>query len=167
MKIYTSDIQCQSRSDRHSCEREAVNRLVIQAFGTEAELCHNADGKPYINGRPEVHISISHSIDQCLLAVSDTPIGIDSETARTQLGRIANRFLTPNEIARGPHTMSELLKMWTAKEAVFKCASVSDLVISEIEVSATMDYASARGIRYAVRFITDTPERVTALASII
>ena len=46
--------------------------------------------------------------------------------------------------------MSELLKMWTAKEAVFKCASVSDLVISEIEVSATMDYASARGIRYAV-----------------
>ena len=116
MKIFSSPIQCSNRSERRIKEIEAVTQLVARAFGPGAELRHTDEGRPYIDGRDDVYISISHCADICLLAVSDTPVGIDAETARDQLIGIAHKFLTQGEMARAPHSLTTLMRLWAAKE---------------------------------------------------
>lgn len=153
VKIYRSVLPPTVRDGRREAERAAVARLVADVFGAGVELAHSADGRPYLPSRPEVYISVSHCADECVLAVSDSPVGVDVETARQQLPRIAAKFLTPAEMARGPHELEALLKYWTAKEAVFKCAGIPSLVISEIEVSADMSHATARGVIFELDYI--------------
>ena len=165
MKIFSSPIQCPNRSERRIKEIEAVTQLVARAFGPGAELRHTDEGRPYIDGRDDVYISISHCADICLLAVSDTPVGIDAETARDQLIGIAHKFLTQGEMARAPHSLTTLMRLWAAKEAVFKCASIPGLVISEIEISESMDYACARSRRFGIRFTDSTPHIAVAIAT--
>lgn len=152
-----------ARGERREVEREAVARLVAEVFGADAVMGHMPDGRPYVPSRPEVHVSVSHCADECVLAVSDSPVGVDVETARQQLARIAAKFLTSAEAARGQREMDTLLKYWTAKEAVFKCAGVEGMVISEIEVSEDFLYAIARKKIYRLQFFC-TDGKVMAVA---
>ena len=140
--LYTAPIERSTRGNRREAEIKAANRLIAEVFGASARLSHHADGAPYIPGRPDVCISLSHCIDECILAVSDRSIGVDIETARPMLERIAPKFLTPAEQARGPHTLTALMQIWTAKEAVFKCARISGLVVSGIDVSSDLSMAT-------------------------
>ncbi|MDE6377205.1 MAG: 4'-phosphopantetheinyl transferase superfamily protein, partial [Duncaniella sp.] len=144
IKILTATIETTGRTGRRQAEREAALRLVRGWFGSDATIAHREDGAPYVEGRGE-YISVSHCADQCVVAVSDAPVGVDVETRRAQLLKIAPRFLTPREQAEigslgeldRDSQLDLLLHYWTAKEAVFKCASLPDLVISEIEVTLT------------------------------
>lgn len=122
---------------------EAKRMLVERAFGPGRALAHHPDGAPYIVGS-ELHISISHTRRECVLAVCDKPVGIDIETARDQLVRVAGKFLAPGE--HPEMTPQGLLPYWTAKEAVYKCARTPGLGLTEIEVNG--DTATARGSRY-------------------
>lgn len=163
VRIYRRAIAATTRGARREAEREAVAHLILEAFGPEARLTHDRHGRPYLEDEPSVYISISHSAEECLLAVSDRPVGIDIETPRGQLQRIAGKFLTPSELSRGPHDLGTLLRYWTAKEAAFKCAGIPSLVISEIELSPDLSHATARTEQYAITYII-TPESVTAIA---
>lgn len=163
--IYTAPIVASNRANRYCAEREAVRALVAEAFGKDAELSHNADGKPFITECPNAYISVSHSKDECVLAVSDMPIGVDVETARPQLPRIAHKFLTAAETSREPLTIKRLMMLWTAKEAVFKCAGIPSLVISEIELSEDMTKAKARGLSFSISYHHISDSKVLAIAS--
>lgn len=163
VKIYRRPLPATTRGARREAEREAVAQLIREAFGPEAKLTHDENGRPYLEGATDIHISISHSAEECLLAVSNRPVGIDIETPREQLQRIAAKFLTPAEYSRGPHDIGVLLRYWTAKEAVFKCSGMPSLVISEIELSPDLSYATARTDQYTITYIV-TPESVTAIA---
>ena len=134
VKIYRTPIAPSERAERRELEREAASKLVAGVFGHATVIAHEDDGRPYLPTHPGVCISLSHCVDECVLAVSDSPVGVDVETARPQLSRIAAKFLTSREMARGPHDVDALLRYWTAKEAVFKCAGMPSLVISEIEL---------------------------------
>lgn len=121
-----------SRHGKREAERRAVAVMVASLFGAEARYCHTPDGAPYIEGRPE-HISVSHGAGLAAIAVSPRPVGIDVECRRPQLERVAPRFLDADECQRYA-TPDQLLRAWTAKEAAFKAASVSGLVISAIRL---------------------------------
>lgn len=106
------------RADARSRERRAVAALAGAAFGG-AEILHHPDGAPYVEGHPEVHISVSHSTRLAVLAVAPVPVGVDIEEPRTALRRVAARFLTEAELEvyAAP---ADLLRAWTLKEAAFK-----------------------------------------------
>lgn len=152
VRIYRTVLPDVARGERHRAESEAVARLVREAFGADAEIAHMDDGRPYVAACPEMYVSVSHCADECVLAVSNSPVGVDVETVRQQLLRIASKFLTPSEAVRGNVDMDSLLKYWTAKEAVFKCAGVEGLVVSEIEVSADFSHAKARGKEFLLEY---------------
>lgn len=166
--IYTTPIERTPRCTRREAEISAINSLIAKAFGVNTELSHRADGAPYIVSRPDVCISISHCIDECVLVVSDKSIGVDIETARPMLERIATKFLTPAEQDRGPHTLTVLMQMWSAKEAVFKCAGIPSLVVSAIEISSDLTMATVchdgTTRRFALTYPRLTHTRVIALA---
>lgn len=123
--------------NRRQAEIETVGRMIRKVFGNEAALEHDSEGRPSIccprfNGS----ISISHSLESCVLAVTHCPtasIGIDVETWREQLYRVARRFLSEEELPVY-NTRELLLLAWTTKEAVYKAARIPGLPLKEIHL---------------------------------
>ena len=160
-RLYHTPIEAGDRADRRMRERQAVARLVRRAFGPDAVLTHAPDGAPEIEGPEGEWFSITHCADECILAVTrDGRVGVDTESARPQLARVAPRFLAPGEDVS--LDLSYLLRMWTAKEAVYKAARTPGLGLDEIYVSGSR--ATARGIGYRLDYPLLTRRRVTAVA---
>ncbi len=164
ISYYYRSIPPTPREGRREAEREAVASVVAMAFGPEAELRHRPDGSPYVEGMAAGRwISITHSVDLCILAVTDEgPVGIDTETARAQLERIRHKFLSPADPPAS--SLQDLLMAWTAKEAVYKAALTPGLALTDITILSGHREATARGTRYALSYPTITPGRVTAVA---
>jgi len=107
--------------------RERATAARLAAILTErpaVEIMHDQDGAPFIDGGP--HISISHARHMVAVAVDPChSIGIDVEQERTaQLRRVADRVLSPDELAiygAEPHLLT---LAWTLKEALYKAAGV-------------------------------------------
>lgn len=101
-------------------EHAAVMRALRAVIPGCPEPDHRSDGAPFLPGMEHVFISISHCRTHAAAALdSSRPIGIDIELPRTQLSRIAPRFLAAEELdAQRP--VDGLLALWTAKEAAYK-----------------------------------------------
>lgn len=83
----------------------------------------DSHGKPYLVTLP-YHISLSHSFDYAAVMISKTsPVGIDIEQIKEKVERIANRFMSEDELAfiREQNKIDQLYVCWCAKEAVYKC----------------------------------------------
>ena len=166
--IHSAPIISTGRSGRREAERQAIRSLIAETLGEDAVLSHHDDGAPYLSSHPDIYISISHCIDRCVLAVSPEPVGVDIETARPTLERIASKFLTPAEQARGPYPLITLMQLWSAKEAVFKCARITTLVVSAIDISPDLTtatiYLDGTPRRFTLTYPLLTTSRVITLA---
>ena len=108
--------------------RQLEHWCVDQAFHTidrsDLRIDHTADGKPKVDGRAEIHVSIAHhsTSDGCWAAVAcnERAIGIDVEAEREQLQRIAPRFLSETERVVLSASPAALTAAWAVKECMFK-----------------------------------------------
>ena len=161
-------VRSDQSGSRRECEKQTVARLVCRTFGQGATLDHCPDGAPYINGRPDVFISISHSSDTCILAVSDAPVGVDVESQRAQLVRVMRKYMADCELESLPEDeaaiMDRLLHHWTAKEAIYKLMRTPGLSLREIVLSPRMDSATAMGRECSLSF-SRHGEELVAVAS--
>lgn len=114
-----------SRSDREAIARD----LILDTHLPGQTVSHHADGAPYLTVFPAPAISISHCVSHYALAVGPVSLhfGIDIETPRTQLLRIALRFLSPADLTAldlpdnpSEEDLDTLLLAWTSKEAAYK-----------------------------------------------
>ena len=153
---------------RREAEKNAVGMIILEEFGPDAILTHAPDGHPVLTvGRHTVCISVSHCCDEAVVAVadSDTPIGVDIETSREQLRRVALKFLNDDELTSAGDSLHNLLRAWTAKEAVYKAALTPGLPLHEILLDTPAPgSATARGITYTIQRHLDTPEKVITTA---
>ena len=94
-------------------------------------LHENKDAPPKISNTPEqpLYISLSHSADCIMLAISQQPVGIDVEniSGDRPLTEIAKRVFTPEQQAALSAMPSEqavlhFYNLWTRKEALVKLA---------------------------------------------
>lgn len=137
IEIYTEPIQLTRGLTRRQAELNASEKMIKKRFGQSASLEHDPEGRPFISGaRFDGMISISHSADQCILAVTssqEASIGVDTETWREQLLRVASKFLSAEELT--VYTTPKLLLLaWTTKEAVYKAARREGLPLKEIKL---------------------------------
>lgn len=106
-------------------------RPLKAVLGIDDDIGHRPNGAPYLLQDLARHISISHSRHFIALAVSDAAVGIDVEEWRPVLPKVVGRVTHPQDAETDP------LRLWTAKEALFKAMSgLEDApkVISEIAV---------------------------------
>jgi 4'-phosphopantetheinyl transferase len=93
-----------------------------------------------------LQVSLSHSEDLGLLAVSQSAVGIDVEdvaaSGDSDLTDVAELTLSPRELtllghASEPERPREWLRFWTRREAVLKAKpdALADRAISELDVS--------------------------------
>lgn len=156
------------RGDRRAAEHTVSGRLVREAFGGDARLGHHATGAPLVMGVPgSVCISLSHSRHTCVLAVGleDRHIGVDIDAPRPQLGRVFHRFSNPADVYAVPASAYTMLRLWTAKEAVFKAAGCEELTVSRIAVDMPRAKAcTPDGTEFSLQWIAADDGQVICVA---
>ncbi len=114
----------ESLSPRKKREWLASRSLLFALSGEPQRMgCVYDDfGKPILRGSDK-HISISHSELWCSAMISDRPCGVDIQIYSYTVKRIAERFLTEDEIKVAfatKHALSYLHLLWGAKECMYK-----------------------------------------------
>lgn len=107
----------------------AVRCLIQQMVGRQLPIRYLASGKPVSD---EFCISISHTKGYVGVTLSHVPTAIDLEYPSDRVVKLAHRFVSPQEL----HLVDEdneivsLLKIWSAKEVLFKFYDQSDIVFN-------------------------------------
>ena len=113
-------------SQKKQREFLAIRHLLQQAQLPTTALYYTPEGKPQLEGQ---YISITHSQDFVMIALSPRPVGIDIERCTPRILRLAPRF-TPWQ---APPDMDELTQiqaytqLWTIKEVLYKIANQSSV----------------------------------------
>ena len=114
---------CALHSEKKQREFLAIRHLLREAQLPTTVLYYTQEGKPQLKGQ---YISITHSHDFVMIALSPRPIGIDIERCTPRILCLAPRFTS----WQAPSDMDELTQiraytqLWTIKEALYK---VTDL----------------------------------------
>ena len=98
--------------------------LLHEEFGLdEFRMEVGEHGKPFIEGRSDIHFNISHCQKAIAVVVSDQPVGIDVESFRKYSDGLLDKTMNETEKAEilASATPEETVACyWTRKEAVFK-----------------------------------------------
>lgn len=111
-------------SPRKRSEWLASRELLYQItdLSERVQCLYDDFGKPYLKGIDK-HISISHSELWCAAMISDYACGVDIQVYSDTVLRIADRFLTPIDIASAQKANNSLQYthvLWGAKECIYK-----------------------------------------------
>ena len=119
---------------------ELLSAVYPELDTSKPEFGYTAQGKPFLLARPDIHVSISHTKNAILVAISDAPIGVDIEAFRSPSAALIARTMnateqaaiataaasaasaaTPSGLLEPPGTREALFSaIWTRKEAVLK-----------------------------------------------
>ena len=103
------------KSDKRNKEF-ILTKLLIQNILPEAVLTYNKYGAPEINTND--FISISHSNNLVVIAVSKSKVGIDIEKIDDRAIKLASKFISNENIAN--LSIKKATLIWCCKEAIYK-----------------------------------------------
>jgi len=125
--ITYSGITAPHRKKEWLATRALLNELICEPH----LIKYHTDGRPYLWGSLS-NISISHSTGYIAILLHKTSLpGIDIELLNRMVGRVASRFLSPDELAvcndKAELANHRMLVHWCAKEAIYKMVPFSDI----------------------------------------
>ncbi len=126
--ISISDTALYSKNSRKR-EQEAVRCLLNTIFKKEVLLCHHENGCPYLENC-DSNISISHTSSFAAVIIHPAfSVGVDIENLSRNFSAVEKKALSPEEIQNiNPEKKNLSLAIyWSAKEAVFKRVSQSEI----------------------------------------
>jgi 4'-phosphopantetheinyl transferase len=111
------------KSELHQRAFLSVRKLLQEKGYTDFDLEYDEFGKPHL--KDGNHISISHSHQFSTIIISDQKVGIDIEMQREKILKIADKFVSNQELQRlkcfdNQDFIKKLTVKWGAKEAIFK-----------------------------------------------
>lgn len=171
IRFKTLPIERHDGQSPREAEREAV-RGCLAALGISEPVSHRESGAPYIAGRPDINVSVSHCRQLACVAVGDIadgPFGVDVEdVSRSQLERVAPRIMTANEVAAARQLPDGFARAWTAKEAVYKAVLTPGADFTR-DIRLAPDLASATFVptdtRFALTYSYPTPRILLCIAT--
>lgn len=127
-------------------EQWATARTMLRSIlGSEAELRYTSSGalilsKPTQGFR---YLSISHSSEWVAVMICGTRCGVDVESLGRSFGRVASRYITPEEREQLEGQVGEHFEalVWSAKEALYKYGGkegldfLQDMIVTDIDTS--------------------------------
>ncbi len=120
LKIY---LTASEKANEHRIGVSLARYALFDTYGFDSPLLYDSRGKPYFDC-DGVHISISHSHNRCIAAISDSQIGADIEfncADADRLIRLSERYFTKEEteyIKTQP--CERFYEIWCAKESYIK-----------------------------------------------
>uniref|UniRef100_UPI0040498479 4-phosphopantetheinyl transferase n=1 Tax=Flavobacterium sp. TaxID=239 RepID=UPI0040498479 len=109
------------KSTQHQRGFLSVRCLLDEAGYTDFDLYYSEDGKPNLADGKQ--ITISHSHDFSVIAISKNPAGIDLELRRELIRKLGPKFCVSEYCFLNPDSedyIRQLTVIWGVKEAVFK-----------------------------------------------
>ena len=97
---------------------DSVKALLSKHIPIPFEILRTENGKPYIEGNP-LCFSISHSRNKAVVAISESPVGVDFETFTGKPREAVLKKFTEREQSE-IDCEREFLRHWTAREAYIK-----------------------------------------------
>ena len=93
----------------------------VLGWGHEIRIRYDEHSKPFIE-LSDHHISVSHAGKFAAVIMGNNAVGIDVEQVTQRLHRVADKFLTSEEVGMEPSELSTeaLCLHWCAKEALYK-----------------------------------------------
>ena len=89
----------------------------------EPPFVYGPGGKPSLEGRPDIHFSLSHCSEAVSCVVDGRPVGIDVELITHADGDVVLRTMNDSErrlIAESAQPDVAFTRLWTMKESLFK-----------------------------------------------
>ena len=111
----------------------SVRALLAELLGKEARIVYNKNNKPFLkDGSMFISISHSNKLTSILLS-SNEKVGIDLEYMRTNINRIAFKFINRNEkvTRKQEDRRYHLYVHWCAKEALYKICDKEGISIKK------------------------------------
>lgn len=109
---------------------EAAHNLLKRALSdklcipeNEITILKDAKGKPYIDGRNDIFVSLSHSKGTAMCGISDRETGVDVELCSKRRKSVESRIFTEGEISLIDNAENEdkaFFTLWTLKESYLK-----------------------------------------------
>lgn len=109
------------KSESHRKGFLAVRKILRHIGFEDKDLVYSQEGKPHLN--ISKNVSITHSFDFSVVAISDHKIGIDLEWSRDKVTQLAHRFCSEHfvpEYYDEVQTAQMYTVIWGTKEVVFK-----------------------------------------------
>jgi len=140
-----------------------ATRQLLKVFGYKDEsLYYNTNGKPFLK---EVHsISISHTRQYAALAIGfNCEVGIDIESHREQIERIAHKFCGSGAVQQlkdRPQRIEKLTTIWGVKESIYKILDrrglsfLKDIRVDDFQLEAKHSSAWTDDARFHFSFDT-------------
>lgn len=137
----------------HQKEFLATRKLLMEAGIAPVNLSHDSDGIPRLESGQM--LSISHTETVAGIALGENNLGIDIETFRSKIHKIAPRFLHTAETfaLEGGQSTEKLTLIWTAKEALYKALKQKGIIFSKQLCVAKFKWGDKQGS--AKVFISD------------
>lgn len=123
----------------------ATRKLLSMAGISPQNLWHSTDGIPQLESGQQ--ISISHAKKVAGIALGENNLGIDIETYRSNISKIAPRFLHTAETfaLEGGQSTEKLTLIWTAKEALYKALKQKGIIFSKQLCVAPFEWGDKQG----------------------
>ncbi len=102
---------------------ELLDTKLYEHIGQSLNILKTDRGKPYLENS-SLHISISHSDNAVLFAISDNEIGVDTEAPRHFSDHASIRLFSIKECDYIAHGKEDIraTTLWTMREAICKAA---------------------------------------------
>ena len=102
-----------------------LKRALSLEFGMDSvpSFVNDANGKPRLDGFPNIHFNLSHCREAAACIVDCNPVGIDVECIDKLDADVVAMTMNEHEqkrIAASPHPEVEFTRLWTMKESLYK-----------------------------------------------
>lgn len=102
-----------------------LQRALHQEYGINElpQFIYTVQGKPLLEGHPDIHFSLSHCQEAVACAVDSQSIGIDVETFDQYSQELAEQVMNEDEmqqILNSPNPAIAFTRLWTMKESYYK-----------------------------------------------
>lgn len=119
------------KDKRLSLAAEVLLKKALQLNGvTDLTMCVSEKGKPYLEGINPLKFNLSHSEERVMCVISDKETGCDVEWMKKPNYRMAEYFLTKEEITILDRAKTEeekqdlFFRFWTLKESFMKAVGL-------------------------------------------
>lgn len=133
------------RKEQRRLEQKAISSTLLELLGENINLKHSASGKPYLDGHPELSLSISHCRGYLALGIDTVPIGLDVERIDERTTHVAKRLLPSSlyRLIRQTNQEEQILLYllaWTSSEALYKLVEESQGITDFVYIPRSLKH---------------------------
>lgn len=123
--------------------QQLLKGCILDHAGMKHRIHYDADGKPFLD---DAYVSISHSGLCAAVVRAGFPVGLDVQRKDERLHTLYPKFVhAKEEDFFSMQNDMDLLRLWTAKEAVYKLAGIRGLSFKEQILIHPLEEGQGRG----------------------